>query len=733
VKLSSKSKLEGKIALITGGNSGICLTNSEEPTLASVWHSVAGSFISDELLKWPADLFALTDVILERSEVYRFVLSPPTNTQWPPTRIPNWSEAVEQAGREWSVWVEDQPGAVPELVTQEWRILRESVGMPLEHLAKGQDWRLCEALLTLHAIADEACAGLGIALDRADGKGCVYRARGREVLARTGSLARIPSYFLRVQPKVRTPLNGTSLRSFSRYTCVHRPSVEARWYKVPARRSGTDPRARHANLLLLPWPLRVRESDFRPLEGSVQRLAKEPFGFFEFAPLEKLDLDLVSRTIVAARDEVDSVDVVILPESAIDEEDVNDLEALLDSHGVIALITGVRQRSPQQGHRPGNWVHFGASPRLQKAGPLPSSIGEQWFHVRQNKHHRWSLDEGQIYQYHLGGTLHPHVRWWEAMDVPRRTIQFIELGDEITMASLVCEDLAQVDDVADVIRSVGPTVVVTPLLDGPQLKSRWAARYASVLADDPGSAVLTLTSFGMVQRSRPHGRDSSAIVALWKDPVRGSREIPLEAGAQGVLLTVCGDRATRSSADGRSPVDNVTRYFDVAVHQVRATSSSSGFSKSQLSPLTRRVLDVDELTILTGWAQAVAEALAYAPESVETLLADAQAGAAWRVRFGIADPSPQLSEAICLIGRAVREVTPPGGQATFDALHILCSQNRPAERGLDNLVRRVLQSTLEQLRTRQAHEIPGIASILATPGNGNSPSSLTERMLVVSE
>jgi hypothetical protein len=31
------------------------------------------------------------------------------------------------------------------------------------------------------------------------------------------------------------------------------------------------------------------------------------------------------------------------------------------------------------------------------------SVGERWFHIRQNKHHRWSLDEGQILQYHLGG------------------------------------------------------------------------------------------------------------------------------------------------------------------------------------------------------------------------------------------------------------------------------------------------------------------------------------------
>src|SRR5262249_57858169 len=109
----------------------------------------------------------------------------------------------------------------------------------------------------------------------------------------------------------------------------------------------------------------------------------------------------------------------------------------------------------------------------------------------------------------------------EAMEVPRRKVHFVELGDEIALVSLVCEDLAQIDGVAEVVRSVGPTVVFTPLLDGPQLGSRWAARYASVLADDPGSAVLTLTSFGMVQRSRPARRDASAVVALWKTPARG--------------------------------------------------------------------------------------------------------------------------------------------------------------------------------------------------------------------
>ena len=220
-------------------------------------------------------------------------------------------------------------------------------------------------------------------------------------------------------------------------------------------------------------------------------------------------------------------------------------------------------------------MHVGVNPRLEKGGPFPSSATGQWFHVRQDKHHRWSLDERQIYQYHLGGALHPHIRWWEAIDVPRRSVQVVEVGEGITIVSLVCEDLAQNDDVAELIRSIGPTIVSTALLDGPQLTSRWSARYASVLADDPGSAVMTLTSFGMAQRSRPAGFDASPVIALWKDPARGTREISLEPGAQGVLLTVCGARATRRSADGRWPVESGTHYFDVAVHQIRASDARS--------------------------------------------------------------------------------------------------------------------------------------------------------------
>ena len=66
-----------------------------EPTLASTWHAVSGGAVTDELLDWPPDVFALTNVILARSGAFRFALSP--IEQWLPRAIrtggaPSWRE-----------------------------------------------------------------------------------------------------------------------------------------------------------------------------------------------------------------------------------------------------------------------------------------------------------------------------------------------------------------------------------------------------------------------------------------------------------------------------------------------------------------------------------------------------------------------------------------------------------------------------------------------------------------
>jgi hypothetical protein len=688
--------MDGKFEAGRGAEPSVCGTyeGASETTPASTWYAASGAPITDRLLEWPPDVFALTNVVLTRAEAFRYALSV---DDWPPSRFGDWAQAVAEAGRLWSAWAEDRTGPPPVLVAEEWQVFCQGVQVPLEQLAGGRDHRLCEALLTLHAIADEACAGLGVALDSSGAEGCVYRARGRELLARTGSLARIDARLLRVLPKVITPPTGRP--TFSRYACIQGPGIDARWHKIPARHRGTDLRSEYATLLLLPWPLQVHASDFHTV-GDVHRPAKSPYGFFEFAPAEGLDLDLLDRVLVAARQEAGSVDVVLLPESAVAEGEIDDLETLLEGHGVVQLIAGVRQHGRQPGQFPNNWLHMGFNPRLQKGGPPPSEGHQPWFHIRQNKHHRWSLDEGQVEQYHLGGALHPHIRWWEAMDVPPKAIQFVEVA-ELVLTTLVCEDLAHNDEIAQLIRSVGPTVVMNLLLDGPQLASRWTARYASVLADDPGSAVLTLTSYGMVERSRPPGREASRVIALWKDPTRGVREIPLEPDAHGVLLTACMDRATRYSADLRWPIDNSTSSYPVAVRQVRAASVGPPRPPSPSTRSATPVLELDELTILTAWAEGVSEAAAYAPERIDLLLAAAGPDATWRAELGLREPSPRLAAAIESLGRLARAAPIPAGMSLFNALLAAAAQDHPGEAALDQVARRALLSMLEERRTRQ--------------------------------
>ena len=662
------------------------------PTLALAWQAAAATAIGDELLQWPPDLLALTEVILERSEAYRFALSPPVGAQWPPASFPDWPDAVTDAARRWTAWAEDRNGAIPGLLAREWGVLRGQTQTPLSDLTEARDWRLCEALLTLHAIADEACAGLGIALHTAGADGLRYRARGRELLARTGSLARIPAHLIRVLPKVGTPAAGSSARVLSRYAAVQVPGVEARWHKAPSRRPITQPTSDTVNYLLLPWPLRIRESDFRPVAGPLQHLDNDPFGFFEFAPAERLDLDLADRMLAAARHKGGTVDAVILPESAVGHSEIESLEALLARHGVTGLITGVRGHPAQPGRFPGNWVHIGVS------------TGKQWVHIRQSKHHRWSLDDNQIRQYHLASVLDPHIRWWEAMEVPRRSIQFVELSDGVTLASLVCEDLAQTDEVASVIRAVGPTIVVTPLLDGPQLGSRWAARYAGVLADDPGSAVLTLTSFGMAQRSWPPGLNPSPVVALWKSQGQETREIPLEPGAQGILLSACARPAVRRSYDGRRPGHNGSELFDVSVHQIRASGPGTRAPHLPSGLPSRPILTGDDLTILTSWAEAMAEALAFAPGRIKALADDAQAGALWRTELRICEPSPPLHHALGALSQASRTAAVADSDSPLDTALLAVCDSQPGKPPLDRLACTVLNSAVQQRQTRQADE-----------------------------
>jgi hypothetical protein len=194
------------------------------------------------------------------------------------------------------------------------------------------------------------------------------------------------------------------------------------------------------------------------------------------------------------------------------------------------------------------------------------------------------------------------------------------------------------------------------------------------------------------------------MIALWKDPT-GVREIPLDPGSHAVLLTVSMDRATRYTADRRWPVDNSTFSYLVAVHQIQASEASSGTTPAPSSATAVPVLEAEELTILTAWAEGVSESAAYAPERLRGLLTEARAGASWRTELGIPEPSPRLADAIESLSRVTEPVAAPPATSLFDALLTAAGEDRPDEGTLDGLVRQALLSMLEERRTREPTQV----------------------------
>jgi hypothetical protein len=186
--------------------------------------------------------------------------------------------------------------------------------------------------------------------------------------------------------------------------------------------------------------------------------------------------------------------------------------------------------------------------------------------ICQSKHHRWFLERSQICQYGL--TLSPTWKWWEYTLMGERSLEFIILDGWLTLAALICEDLARPDPVAEMVRAVGPNLVIALLQDGPQLTSRWPARYATVLADDPGSSVLTLTGLGMALLSRPPAKPVSRVVALWKEANGHPVEIELPSGADALVLCLSREKERQWTADGRQDFGQTGKVCLAGVHPV---------------------------------------------------------------------------------------------------------------------------------------------------------------------
>jgi hypothetical protein len=419
---------------------------------------------------------------------------------------------------------------------------------------------LCQDILELCAIADETCQGIGSPLDGDESdvdEEFLYYAAGllHRDLPGSSVCNEIHSSRLRVLPKMHTPQNGLTIRSLSLYVCICAPNEV-----VPAWIEAMSPLVDDSlNLLVIPWPMEVFPAQFhvaRPLPAEMSNMPDQ-FGFFTFTHKAATTsvVDVVKSLYDGARDEVGRVDGVVLPELALSASEHQDVRDYVLEQGSF-LVSGVGTPSDAPKSRGENRVCLDL--------PFTQPFSQQ-------KHHRWKLDSSQITQYGLGSLLNPERDWWEHIGLEDRRFLFASIHSDMVLSVLICEDLARPDPVGDLMRAVGPNLAIALLMDGPQTNSRWAARYATTLADDPGCSVLSVTSLGMARLSRPRrGESKSRTIALWKDAKSGeAQEITIDEDSWGVVLSLSMRHIEEWTADGRSDEGNAIYPVLSGVHCVK--------------------------------------------------------------------------------------------------------------------------------------------------------------------
>lgn len=496
---------------------------------------------------WPPDAFAVAATIVSQSGCYakyRVGAADPDG----------YRSEVEQAGKDWR-----DHSRPPDIVKSYWDKLKSNTSELTNDSRVTADW--WDPAIRLLAAADEASAGIGFRFSddgsASDFAKAAHLALGpltaredfRERKAIFPYVRRHPYNVRRdpavgvvcptlcrwvppeeacVQPKARTPQVGCTLRSLSHNLALLPPKgeVQASWHMLPF-----NPGSGHTNLLLVPFPYRIPTSAFHPHHYQDRTGRYFHIDQTWLPPIERRSQEVslfLKRLIEITKKDGCMVHGIILPEFALDLTTAEQVADSLTTQGLQIFVTGAAKE-------PHNLVYTCLYHSPDPTIPSDSIITTKWY---QAKHHRWMLESNQLSRYGLAHILDPAEKWWEDIYLGERTLAFYSFRFGASFTALVCEDLARIDPSQTLLRAVGPNLVISLLMDGPQLEQRWPGRYATSLADDPGSSVLTLTCLGMVRRDKYAKKEDPWSVGLWKEANGRATPLVLPRGAHGLLITL---------------------------------------------------------------------------------------------------------------------------------------------------------------------------------------------------
>lgn len=514
----------------------------------------------DECPLWPPDVFGVAATIVESAGLYAAVRY--AGKRGDGYFGKRYLRRVHDAG---STWRRDV--TVPREVQRAWARLAASnhALTDLARLRAPQAVAVADAAMFVLCTADEASAGIGFVPVDDEYKFANFHlvaswqaARDRRRLlpnAPHSLCLEIAPSRLCVQPKSRTPQVGCTLRSLTHHLALlpRIGVIRTTWNQSVSR----ERQVGALNLLLVPFPYRIDSSAFVAGDAIDDESTSAHLVIAQdwCARTSPARLFAFLRDLIAiANREAGPVHGVILPELALPRAWARQIAGrLVRLNGIELFVTGVL---------------VAGKPFPRNCAYAALSYGQgQFIEWCQSKHHRWLLERLQIGRYGLAHRLSPSTRYWEGIDISDRELHFYVARPGASIAVLVCEDLARIEPIQPAIRAVGPSLVIALLMDGPQEERRWPGRYATVLADDPGSSVLSLTSLGMARRSvQAQGR--TVPVALWKDPTGLTREFCVAPSAHALLLGIDTAGEENWTLDGRSDKGSTVQFSFRSVHEI---------------------------------------------------------------------------------------------------------------------------------------------------------------------
>jgi hypothetical protein len=502
-----------------------------------------------DLMFWPPNVYIILAGLLEKKGGYRLLISGINGVHWKKQDVKDARKIAESWNHILSTSISNVKQNRTDEIVQALQTVFSYQNLQSAVTDLIADEKFILEVLRLIVAADEAFAP---DLFKKAKKGSLFRLVLEQIKVTQGAtdyqLSFADKHVGAVHVKSTVCQSGVSLNSITHNMAFIKPEINL---KIIDRDEG--PIVKDVlNILILPWPLNVPRESFTPINNGHHMLEMEnDFGFFSYEPHEKIEVGDILTTIHEANEVMGSIDLVVLPECALEQKLAQELadKLIIDSkergYNCPAFISGTYE------------VSNGAYGRNQLTMFVPPDTENEEIEraepdiLVQNKHHRWFLDRPQLFNYKLGSLLSPARKWWEFIDVSDRSLITYKCHQQsVQISPLICEDLARQDPVAPAVRALGPTLIVALLLDGAQLKNRWPGRYASFLSEDPGSSVLTVSPLGMTLRSDGTGFPPSRGVAFWSEP-GDYRELSLENDKKAIVLTLEKRSLRQWTADGR--------------------------------------------------------------------------------------------------------------------------------------------------------------------------------------